>query len=72
MKIKLNIPLKIFKKVGKIQIGTQQQTTSTSPPISKQTIEELSLKTPEALIKSLSDKDPFVRAISCEVLGRMR
>ena len=34
--------------------------------------EELKQETPEALMKSLQDQDPFVRAISADVLGRLK
>ncbi|MFQ3675148.1 MAG: HEAT repeat domain-containing protein [Endomicrobiia bacterium] len=76
--MKFNMPLSFFKKGSKITIGqkTSQSTQSVSgelhPPISQQAETELNLKTVDALIKSLSEKDPFVRAIGCEVLGKMR
>ncbi len=77
--MKFNLPISFFKKGGKITIGqktiqtvTTQKQSILHPEISKQTETELNLNTVDALIKSLSERDPFVRAIGCEVLGKMR
>jgi len=78
VKMKFNLPLSFFKKGGKVTIGqktvqsTQNISTESNVSVTQQTDPALNLNTVDALIKSLSEKDPFVRAIGCEVLGKMR